>query len=133
MADAAMKPQVHTELKPEDLAALHKQLVDQRKSILDLYHQDVRAGQASLEEGTEDLVDKANMAYSRELMFSLSDGERDQLQLIDDALARLAAGTYGVCQHSHQPIPIARLRAVPWARYRAEYQEMAEKGLLDED
>ena len=31
----------------------------------------------------------------------------------DDALDRLAAGTYGICERCRAPIPLARLRAVP--------------------
>ena len=31
----------------------------------------------------------------------------------DQALARLAAGTYGTCEGCHQRIPLARLRAMP--------------------
>lgn len=30
-----------------------------------------------------------------------------------DALARLAAGTYGICDRCEDPIPLARLRAIP--------------------
>jgi DnaK suppressor protein len=34
---------------------------------------------------------------------------------IDAALARLAAGSYGVCETCAEPIAIARLQAVPFA------------------
>lgn len=34
----------------------------------------------------------------------------------DDALARLAEGTYGICDGCGQRIPLARLRAVPETR-----------------
>ena len=33
------------------------------------------------------------------------------------ALGRLADGSYGVCQRCESPIPIARLRAIPEARW----------------
>jgi DnaK suppressor protein len=35
---------------------------------------------------------------------------------VDDALKRLAAGTYGTCEGCGQRIPLARLRAVPETR-----------------
>ncbi len=126
-------PQANKELTQAEVSSLYQVLQERRASIMDQYRQDVRAGQDSLEEGTEDLVDKANMAYNRELLFSLSDNEREQLQLVDDALDRLEKGDYGLCQHSDEPIPTRRLEAVPWARYRAEFQELAEKGLLKDD
>ena len=126
-------PQANAELSQGEVTSLYELLQERRESIMDLYRHDVRAGQDSLEEGTEDLVDKANMAYNRELLFSLSDNEREHLQLVDDALDRMEKGDYGLCEHSGQPIPTRHLQAVPWARYRAEFQELAEKGLLKED
>lgn len=120
-------------LSKEDLEALRQRLLEEREKILELYRRDVRAGQKSVEEASEDLVDRANLAYNRELTFSLSNSERTQLRLIDKALERMEQGTYGICRHSGRPIDLARLRAVPWARYRVEYQELMEKGLLGED
>jgi RNA polymerase-binding transcription factor len=120
-------------LTAEQIEALRQQLSHKRLRILDLYDRDVRAGQESTQEGTDDLVDRANNAYNRELMFSLSSAERGQLIEVDEALKRLDAGTYGFCQYSGKPIAIERLLAVPWARYSIEYQELAEKGLLEED
>jgi DnaK suppressor protein len=37
------------------------------------------------------------------------------VQQIDAALARLQAGRYGSCAECGDPIPLARLRAVPFA------------------
>jgi DnaK suppressor protein len=38
------------------------------------------------------------------------------LEEVDDALARIDAGRYGVSEKSGEPIPFERLKAVPWAR-----------------
>jgi DnaK suppressor protein len=120
-------------LSDEQVVELRAQLVLKRQRIVDLYTADVRAGQEATQEGTDDIVDRANNSYSRELMFSLSSAEREQLIEVDAALRRLDEGTYGYCQYSGKPIALARLHAVPWARYSIEYQELAEKGLLEED
>lgn len=45
----------------------------------------------------------------------LLDGARDELQQVDDALARMDAGDYGRCANCGQSIPIARLRVRPFA------------------
>ena len=119
-------------LSAADLKFLQERLLEERTRLVDLYRKDLRAGQKSVEEASEDLVDRANLAYNRELTFSLSDAERKQLRLIDDALARMEKGTYGVCRHSGKLIELARLRAVPWARYRVDVQERIEQGLLSE-
>jgi len=119
-------------LSPEDLEFLRERLLEERARLVELYRKDLRAGQKSVEQASEDIVDRANFAYNRELTFSLSDVERSQLRLIEDALARMEKGTYGTCRHSGDPIELPRLRAVPWARYRVDVQEKIEQGLLSE-
>lgn len=117
-------------LKPKQIQTLRERLVEEKQRILDMYEQDIKAGQESSDFGTEDLVDQANAAWNREFNFALSDGERKNLLLIDAALKRLEEGTYGFCLHSGQPIALPRLQAVPWARYTVDVQERIEKGLL---
>ncbi|OGK95535.1 MAG: hypothetical protein A2W08_02095 [Candidatus Rokubacteria bacterium RBG_16_73_20] len=50
------------------------------------------------------------------ILSRLEGQEKHALDEIDAAQARLAAGTYGVCEDCAQPIPLARLRALPTAR-----------------
>lgn len=118
-------------LDPKQIEVLRKRLLEEKQRILDLYEQDLKAGQETGDFGTEDLVDQANAAWNRELNFALSDGERKQLLLIDAAIRRLDDGTYGFCLHSGEPIAFPRLQAVPWARYTVDVQERIEKGLLE--
>ncbi|HEX6904507.1 MAG TPA: TraR/DksA family transcriptional regulator [Thermoanaerobaculia bacterium] len=118
---------------PQDrYEALRERLQNQRAEIVNMYKQDVRAGQESADDGTEDIVDRANNAYNRELMFSLSDTERQTLLQIENALRRMDEGGYGRCANCGQQINILRLEAVPWARFCIDCQELAEKGLLEE-
>ncbi len=109
-------------------------LETQRQEILDLYEHDLREGQRASDEGSEDIVDRANSAYNREFMFSLSGAERDTLLLIDEAIEKMAAdnGDFGSCQNCSSEIPLARLKAVPWAKYCIDCQELEEKGLLQD-
>ena len=53
--------------------------------------------------------------------------EKHELDEIHAAQARLAAGTFGVCEGCAQPIPLMRLRAVPTARYCVPCQLKQEK------
>ena len=111
---------------------LREQLMEQRQEIMDLYEHDLREGQRASDEGSEDVVDRANSAYNREFMFSLSGTERDTLFMIEEALGRLDDGGFGTCSNCENDIPVARLKAVPWARYCIDCQELDEKGLLQE-
>lgn len=111
--------------------ALRNRLLEQRREMYDLYSQDVRAGQESADDGTEDIVDRANNHYNRELMFSLSDTERQRLLQIEDALRRMEEGTYGRCGNCGGPINPLRLEAVPWTRFCIDCQELVERGMLE--
>jgi DnaK suppressor protein len=125
------KAKATAEVPRDRYRALRERLQNQRDEILNMYKQDLRAGQESADDGTEDIVDRANNAYNRELMFSLSDNERATLLQIENALARMDEGTYGRCSNCGQTINIQRLEAVPWARFCIDCQELAEKGLLE--
>ena len=108
---------------------LRKKLVEQQQEILSLYEHDLRVGQQASDEGTEDIVDRANNSYNREFMFALSDTERQLLIEIDEALTRMDSGTYGSCAHCSIDIANARLRALPWAKYCIDCQEQVERGV----
>lgn len=124
------KPQPDAKL---DLDALRTRLLEHKEEILDLYEHDLKAGQAAQDEASEDIVDRANNSYNRELMFSLSDNERERLLMVEKALARMETGGYGTCIHCSKPIGTKRLEAVPWTRYCIDCQELAEQGLIEED
>lgn len=46
-----------------------------------------------------------------------------RLELIHDALRKMDKGTYGLCEHSHEPIGFDRLQLVPEARYCIEHNK----------
>jgi RNA polymerase-binding transcription factor len=119
-----------TKKRNGEFDAFRKRLEDHRQEILDMYQRDLRVGQESSDEGAEDLVDRANNAYNREFMLSLSGTERQILLEIQHALDRLEEGTYGNCVHCGEIIPRKRLQAVPWARYCIDCQEQVEQGVL---
>src|SRR5690348_9349610 len=45
---------------------------------------------------------------------------------VENALSKFDLGTYGVCEVCGRPIPPARLRAIPEARYDVEHQAEVE-------
>jgi RNA polymerase-binding transcription factor DksA len=60
------------------------------------------------------------LAVERDLDLALSAQARDAVDEIDAALDRIRRGAYGICTTSGQPIPKARLKAIPWAAERVE-------------
>ena len=72
-------------------------------------------------------ADAGSDAYDRDFALSLLSQEQDALYEIDEALKRVDAGTYGICEMSGKPIPHARLEAIPFARFTVECQTQIEK------
>jgi len=67
--------------------------------------------------GTDDEHDPegATVAFERQHVAALIGQAREHLAQIDAAVRRLAAGSYGRCEHCGQPIGAARLAARPVA------------------
>ncbi len=57
----------------------------------------------------------ATHVFEQQRDLALRDHERAQLQLVEDALAFIADGTYGTCRSCGKAIAAARLVAIPWA------------------
>ncbi len=74
------------------------------------------------------MADLGSDNWEQEFTLGLIDNERKLLREIDEALARIEDGTYGVCLATHAPISSERLRAKPWAKYCIEYARAREAG-----
>ena len=98
--------------------------------LLDSYERDKEAGNQLPDDGIQDLADKAASAYSKELNFSLSDGERNLLMLIEEAFNRIREGNFGKCANCGNPVGDKRLQAVPWTPFCIDCQELQEKGMM---
>lgn len=84
-------------------------------------------------EATQDPADMAANAYTKELLMSMSTNDRQLLDSIDAALARISEGAYGKCINCGELILEKRLEAVPWARHCIRCQDLIERGQLGED
>ena len=77
-----------------------------------------------------DGADPGNLAadlYQDELNESIREDFQAQLEAVERAEARLAAGTYGLSVRSGVPIPDERLEALPTAELTVE-EERADEG-----
>jgi DnaK suppressor protein len=109
----------------------YRRLLDEKKATLSAELAKTRsAEEETTEESTQDIADKAVSSYTREFLYSLTDGERSTLLQIDDALGRVEDASYGLCLNCGSLMTEKRLNAVPWAPYCLDCQELAEKGML---
>ena len=74
-----------------------------------------------------DEIDAALDAAHNEINSQLAELESRELAQVEDALARMNDGTYGICEATGKPIPLARLQALPYATLCIEAQRELEK------
>ena len=101
-----------------------------KDEILAAYQKNKNYGIEANGEGAQDLADRAASSYTKEFLFSLSNTERNTLQLVDEAIDRLEEKVFGVCVACEGEMEKKRLEAVPWAKHCLTCQEMQEQGLL---
>ena len=78
--------------------------------------------------GVGDSIDAAIDSEHREVNSQLADIENRELVSVESALERIREGTYGVCEQCGRSIPLARLRAIPYATLCIQCQRETEKG-----
>lgn len=108
-------------------------LLDRRESLVGQVQQAELYTRERDAEATQDPADMAANAYTKELLVSMSDNDRQLLNLIDEALERMDDSGFGKCIRCGQAVPEKRLEAVPWARHCVRCQDLHERGLLTED
>ena len=74
----------------------------------------------------EHIADAATDSFDRDCALALLSSTQNALYEIEQALNRIANGTYGVCELSGKPIEVDRLRAIPWTRFSASAQSQLE-------
>ena len=68
-------------------------------------------------------ADQATQLHDREVEEGLAERLRDELAAVERAEQRLGEGTYGLSVESGDPIPDARLEAIPWAERTADEEQ----------
>jgi DnaK suppressor protein len=121
------------ELTPEVLAELHARLEQKRDRLrnqITALRVSEGAGTPPIDEpGTDAPEDTGDMSVdlqqqdqTRATVIEL----RAALAEVEHALAKFEQGTYGQCEECDGPIPLARLRAFPEARYDVRHQAALE-------
>ncbi len=83
-------------------------LVVQRKK-----EQEIQVGE--MEIGDE--ADIATRSVEKEMLFELTDSEKQTLDMIEAALRKMEKGVYARCESCHRTISRLRMEVMPWARY----------------
>lgn len=112
-------------MNPELQSRLRKELEGERASVIDELHSygaDPYSGKvdriAGIDEG---FADAAQATAERAEILSFVEKARERLVAVDNALSKMDAGTYGVCEVCGRPIPEARMEARPMSTRCVEH------------
>ena len=108
-------------MDPADLLRYRKLLKEKQLELFAKTQAETRVSRAGVLVG--DLIDQANAEAEADLQIRLHQTDGRLLRAIEEALARMRSGTYGVCATCEQPISKVRLEAVPWARHCRDCKE----------
>jgi DnaK suppressor protein len=78
-------------------------------------------------EKAPDTLDAIQLAGEREAAIRNLDRDSNMLRQIGQSLARIADGSYGICQRCEDEISPKRLQALPWAVYCISCQEKVDR------
>ncbi|HVS73196.1 MAG TPA: TraR/DksA C4-type zinc finger protein [Phycisphaerae bacterium] len=118
-------------LSKSELQYFRNLLLEKRREILgDVGSMESEAfkGGSNLSNMPIHMADVGTDNFEQEFTLGLIESERQILREIQDALARVDDGSFGVCLGTGKPIPRVRLEAVPWAKYTIEYSRLLEQG-----
>lgn len=99
----------------------HRELL-RRRAILVRAQEARQSALQTAEENACDIADAAANETAHDDLVAALSLEGAELAEIDAALDRIRTGRYGFCEVTGTPIPAARLRAIPWARFAAPSQ-----------
>ena len=121
-------------LTPKEIREFKALLLEKLEEILDnvvcMEEETLRKPRTDLSNVPFHMADVGTDTFELENTLGLVDSERKLLSEIVDALGRIENDTYGICEGNNEPIPKARLEAIPWARYCIACASLSEKGLL---
>lgn len=75
-------------------------------------------------EDPSDAGDLSQQSHEEWLFLNRNNLEKTLLREVEEAMARVREGSYGICQECEEPILPKRLQALPWAKFCVRCQEM---------
>jgi DnaK suppressor protein len=111
-------------LTEKEVALLRGELLEARRELLERVGDP--ADLAVEGEPRGDAADQAELSIQQDRLAERLEDRRRHLRDIEDALARIEEGSYGLDEATGEPIGLERLLIEPWARYTVAAQEQRE-------
>lgn len=137
-------PPVTTDSKPKkNQAGLNTRELDHFRSLLLAKRRELLGDMSSMErealqsgQGSNlsnlpvHMADMGTDNYEQEFTLGLVEKDRQLLREINQALAKIHDGTYGICEGTGKPINKQRLEIQPWAKFSVEHARALEKNMM---
>ncbi len=117
---------------PIDLKWARKALVDKREALLGRIEADAVPKDVAVTTNVEvrepwDAADGSVSDVAQDDLLTDAERASDAVRLVDEALSRLNAGSYGLCIDCGEPIDVRRLHSIPEAPRCIDDQEQYDK------
>jgi DnaK suppressor protein len=105
-------------LSASEIQKLRDVLIQKQDELSEIVHRK-KEEQEFQQEDPEigDEADIATRSVEKELLFDITDSEKQTLDKIEAALRKIEKGVFGRCESCQKTIPRLRLEVMPWARY----------------
>ncbi len=114
-------------MKTKEIAQFEAILLERREQI----HNNLAAVANELAQTQrDDLKDEGDIASASEEILkgdAISMQQKKELEEIEQSIAKIRKGTYGVCEMCEEQIGMPRLKAKPFAKYCIVCREIVEK------
>ena len=127
------KKNMARKLSPNTINKFKKRLEaekEQLSSMLELHQQErenIRLSEASAERSPDPTsADGGSMAFELEKELTLDENTKHLLNQVEHALVLIKKKKYGNCENCGEPIPVARLEAIPYSTICKNCAELIE-------
>ena len=107
---------------PAKWARYHTELVQLRDYLTGERRTRTANAQAEPTVSGQHMADTATDSYDRDWALAMASSDQTLLYEVNEALKRIADGTFGTCELTGQPVEAERLKALPWTRFSAAAQ-----------
>lgn len=103
-----------------DFSQIKKQLFAERQALLREVAASYETCRELGQDGVPDIGDMSSVTYSRDVLFNLSETQKQRIFDIDAAIERIEKNEYGICMECGEKIASRRMEVRPFSRYCIE-------------
>jgi len=109
------------------ISEIRSQLIKRREQILE-QRNSTNTSWHKLQEPEVEFEEEAAKEKMAEVLAQLDDREKEEIEQIDTALAKIRTGGFGICESCGRQIAESRIKAIPWTPFCIDCAEEQEQG-----